>query len=136
MRTIRAFRHDRRQSPRTELSRSARLRLNEWSRLTIEVANISRDGFNAQADILPKSDAYVTLEVPGIGWVEARVMWLSSDGFGAKFLRPIDLNLCAWTVDNPVEIDGPAADEIAQVARLLASRVAETTASSIGETDQ
>lgn len=117
------FRHERRQSPRTAVLRPARLSINEWSRISVDVGNISRDGFNAKTDVQPLVGTYVTLGVPGIGRVEARVVWRDGDGFGAKFARPLDLSHCAWTNESLIPVDEPAADEVAEVARLLASRV-------------
>jgi hypothetical protein len=116
------FQHERRQAPRTAIDRPARLRLNEWSRLLVEVTNISRDGFSATADALPRAGAYVTLEVPGIGRVEARVVWCEERRFGARFIRPLDLRLCGWLAHEPLAL--PAEAEIKEVAALLASRAA------------
>jgi hypothetical protein len=123
-----AYRPERRQSPRTSVLRPARVRLNDWSRLAVEVIDVSRDGFSARSDALPRVGNYVTLEVPGIGRVEARVVWCDEEKFGARFIRPIQMSLCGWAGEGlPIDPEG-VAPEIAEVAKLLASRAAAAAA--------
>lgn len=114
------FHHERRQSPRRVVGHAAKLHLNGWSRLVVEVSNLSRGGFSARADALPRTDSYVTLEIPGIGRVEARVVWRGEERFGAKFVRPIDVRLSEWTREPSPASRFP--EEVEEVARLLASR--------------
>lgn len=125
MATNARFHPERRNSPRVSVSGTARVRLNEWSRLSVDVATISRDGFSARADALPRPGSYVALEVPGIGRVEARVVWREDDQFGAAFVRPIDTRLCGW-VDPALPAPEGAVPEISEVAKLLASRAGVT----------
>jgi hypothetical protein len=41
----------------------------------------------------------VSLDVPGLGVVEAQVEWQRGGEFGARFYRAIDLEVCGWTLE-------------------------------------
>src|SRR4051812_40860467 len=94
---------DRRKTERIRIERPARLRPNDWSRVSVDIVDLSSAGFRALGDLQLRTGTYLALEVPGIGNVDAKVVWQQSRAFGAQFLRPLPLDHCAWT--NPqVEI--------------------------------
>jgi hypothetical protein len=117
MHSLESFIVDRRARPRLGVGSPARLRPNDWSTAQVDVIDISEAGFRAAGELLFRIGAYVSLQVPGIGWVEALIVWQHLGQFGARFVVPIDLAFCAWTAgaDRP---DSPAALE-----RQLASRI-------------
>jgi hypothetical protein len=94
---------ERRKVERLNIARPARLRPNEWSLVNIEVMDLSSAGFRASGDLQLRPGGYLSLEVPGIGTVDAKVVWQQSREFGAQFLRPLPLAHCAWT-NPPVEV--------------------------------
>jgi hypothetical protein len=108
---------ERRARPRLRISSAARLRPNDWSATQVDMLDISEHGFRASGEILFRIGLYVSLQVPGIGWVEAQIVWQHLDQFGARFVMPIDLAHCGWT-----ERVGPPA-RASMLGRQLAGRV-------------
>ncbi|MDB5722473.1 MAG: hypothetical protein JWP15_3091 [Alphaproteobacteria bacterium] len=88
---------DRRLKPRLPVTSSARLRPNDWSTAHIDMVDISAEGFRGAGELLFRIGSYVSLQIPGIGWVEALIVWTHPGQFGARFLFPIDLDCCGWT---------------------------------------
>jgi hypothetical protein len=88
--------HERR-AQRVSLDEAARLRPNDWSSLEVRMIDISETGFRASCDARLQRGGLVTLEVQGIGSVEAQVEWQRDDTFGARFIGPIDIESCSWT---------------------------------------
>ena len=119
---------DRRRHTRYPLFERARLRPNEWSTVQVGLRDISSHGFRAECDVNLKIGGYVTLEINGIGQVEAKVMWRRNDEIGAEFSRPIALNYCSWLRDAAqASATGEANDDEdieAQLVELLARRAA------------
>lgn len=85
-----------RQAERLGLDAAARLRPNDWSSVEVSMVDLSELGFSARCDarVLPGSG--VSLDIPGIGAVEAQVEWQRGQQFGARFVVPIDLEKCEW----------------------------------------
>ena len=87
-----------RRAERKALDESARLRPNSWSSVEIRMADISELGFRAACEARLQVGGLVTLEVPGIGAVDAQVEWQRGNEFGARFLAPLPLSRCEWAV--------------------------------------
>jgi hypothetical protein len=111
-----------RQAERLELDESARLRPNSWSSLEIRMVDLSELGFRAACEARLQAGSCVSLEIPGIGGVDAQVEWQRTGEFGARFLQPIDLASCRWTVG----------DRRKALAQLLVQRAAATRAGRLG----
>src|SRR5688572_7286363 len=86
-----------RKAERLPLDAEARLRPNDWSSLQIRMLDLSAAGFRAQCEARVQPGGSVSLDVPGIGAVEAQVEWQRGDQFGARFFAPIEIKLCTWT---------------------------------------
>lgn len=86
-----------RRSERISLDEPARLHPNEWSSLEVQVLDFSEQGFRARCDASILSGSRVTLEIPGLGPVDAQVSWRGRGEIGAKFILPVDLSRCGWT---------------------------------------
>jgi hypothetical protein len=86
-----------RRSERLPLDAEARLRPNSWSSLQIRMLDLSESGFRAECEARVRPGGSVSLDVPGIGSVEAQVEWQRGDQFGARFFAPIELRSCQWT---------------------------------------
>ena len=61
------------------------------------LANVSTTGFMAECAEPVRIGSRVSLEVPGIGEVEAQVRWQLGGRMGGMFLDPISLSRCEWT---------------------------------------
>jgi hypothetical protein len=86
-----------RRAQRVSLDEAARLRPNDWSSLEVRMIDLSESGFRASCDARLQRGGLVTLEVQGVGAVEAQVEWQRGDTFGARFVAPIDMEKCSWT---------------------------------------
>jgi hypothetical protein len=82
---------------RVALDESTRLRPNDWSSLEVRMIDLSSSGFRASCEARLQKGGCVSLDVPGIGTVEAQVEWQRGDTFGARFFQPIDLGHCTWS---------------------------------------
>ena len=101
-----------RRADRIAVDAETRLRPNSWSSVEVRVLDLSSLGFRAHCEARLQPGGCVTLDIPGIGAVEAQVEWQRGDEFGARFLRPIDLGNCRWQ----------QADQESPLARLLVER--------------
>ena len=86
-----------RKAERLPLDAETRLRPNSWSSLQIRMLDLSASGFRAECEARVRPGGSVSLDIPGIGSVEAQVEWQRGDQFGARFFAPIDLQSCQWT---------------------------------------
>ena len=82
---------------RVALDEAARLRPNDWSSLEVRMIDLSSSGFRAGCEARLQIGGPVSLEIPGIGSVEAQVEWQRGDVFGARFFEPIDIRRCSWS---------------------------------------
>ena len=103
-----------RQAERLPLDAETRLRPNSWSSLQIKMLDLSASGFRAECDARVRPGGSVSLDVPGIGAVEAQVEWQRDNQFGARFFAPIELKSCQWAL----------LDRHNTLARLLVERAA------------
>jgi hypothetical protein len=63
----------------------------------IMVKDISSAGFMAECAEPVRIGSYVSLDIPGIGQVQAQVRWQIGTRMGGMFLDPISLAQCEWT---------------------------------------
>ena len=63
----------------------------------IKVRDISSAGFMAECAEPVRIGSYVSLDIPGIGQVQAQVRWQIGATMGGMFLDPISLAQCEWT---------------------------------------
>ena|SRR5687768_2065899 len=103
-----------RRAERVTLDAATRLRPNDWSSLEVRMIDLSASGFRATCEARLQRGGCVSLDVAGIGSVDAQVEWQRGDMFGARFIDPIDLEKCSWT---PTERESV-------LARLLIERAA------------
>jgi hypothetical protein len=65
----------------------------------IKVQDLSTGGFMAECAAPVRIGSYVTLDIPGIGPVQAQVRWQIGLKMGGMFLDPISLARCEWTAE-------------------------------------
>jgi hypothetical protein len=130
---------DLRRSERIEVGETTRMRPNEWSSIEVHVLDVSRCGFKAQCEARLMRGSVISIDIPGIGPVEAQVTWHRSGTIGARFLQPIDLQASGW---RPVareavlvrllreraeaRADGRASDELSLRRRILSALPMQT----------
>ena len=107
-----------RRAERMPLDESTRLRPNEWSSLEIRMIDLSSCGFRANCEARLQLGSRVSLDIPGVGAVDAQVEWQRDDMFGARFFQPIDVAKCSWS----------ARERVSVLARLLIERAAAAKA--------
>lgn len=103
-----------RQSERIAVDEATRLRPNGWSSLEVRILDFSGDGFRAECEAVVKVGSYVSLDVPGVGSVDAQVSWRRHGQIGARFVQPVAIGRCGWA----------PAENRAILARLLVQRAA------------
>ena len=86
-----------RRAQRVSLDEATRLRPNDWSSLEVRMIDLSESGFRARCEARLQRGGLVSLDVQGVGTVEAQVEWQRGDMFGARFIDPIDIEKCTWT---------------------------------------
>ena len=124
---------ERRRHARFRLDERTRLRPNEWSTLQVDLVDISSHGFRAVCDANLRIGGYVTLEVHGIGLVDARIVWRRDEQVGAHFAMPISLDHCAW-VREPIAAPEPRLTPVdPALAEMLARRAARLAGEPVAE---
>ena len=78
---------------------TTKLSPNQLYAVEVKVENLSSAGFMAECAESVRIGSYVTLEVPGIGPVQAQVRWQIGMKMGGMFLNPISLARCEWTAE-------------------------------------
>jgi hypothetical protein len=73
----------------------------------VRVRNVSAAGFMAECVSSVRIGSYVSLDIPGIGPVEAQIRWQIGFKMGGMFLDPISLGRCEWAAEKT------KADEVA-----------------------
>jgi hypothetical protein len=86
-----------RRAERFAVDQASNLRSQSWHQVEVKVRNVSASGFMAECPALVQIGSYVSLDVPGIGPVQAQVRWQLGLKMGGLFLDPISLVRCEWT---------------------------------------
>jgi hypothetical protein len=68
----------------------------------VRVRNVSAAGFMAECAAPVRIGSFVTLDIPGIGPVEAQVRWQIGLRMGGMFLDPISLGRCDWAAEKAI----------------------------------
>lgn len=85
-----------RRSGRTPVAGRTQLRAESWYSV-VTVCDVSTSGFMGQCSEPVRIGSYVSLDVPGIGPVNAEVRWQFGERMGGQFVDPISLHRCEWT---------------------------------------
>jgi hypothetical protein len=98
----------------TRERRAERMPLDESTRLRPNASC----GFRASCEARLLCGSCVSLDIPGVGAVDAQVEWQRGDMFGARFFQPIDVERCTWS----------ARERVSVLAKLLIERAAAARA--------
>ena len=88
-----------RRASRLAVAGKARLAPDDRYNVEVKVQNVSSAGFMAECAEPVRIGSYVSLDIPGIGPVEAQVRWQIGLKMGGMFLDPISLSRCEWTAE-------------------------------------
>ncbi len=88
-----------RRASRVVVEGSASLTPQDLYKVEIKVRNVSNCGFMAECAEPIRIGSYVSLDVPGVGPVQAQVRWQIGARMGGMFLDPISLARCEWTAE-------------------------------------
>ena len=88
-----------RRAGRVAIEETAKLSPHELYNVEVKVQNVSSAGFMAECAEPIRIGSYVSLDIPGIGPVEAQVRWQIGRKMGGMFLDPISLSRCEWTAE-------------------------------------
>ena len=92
-----------RRTTRLEVSGAhAKLAPQDLYNVEVKVRNVSTAGFMAECSAPVRIGSYVSLDIPGIGPVQAQVRWQIGLKMGGMFLDPISLGRCEWTAEKAV----------------------------------
>jgi hypothetical protein len=86
-----------RRDVRTPVAGCTQLRHQSWYSVEVRICDMSTGGFMAECPESVRIGSYVSLDVPGIGPVDAQVRWQLGGKMGGMFLDPISLSRCEWT---------------------------------------
>jgi hypothetical protein len=86
-----------RSSGRTPVAGRTQLRAQSWYSIEVRICDVSKTGFRAECPEAVRIGSYVSLDVPGIGPVNAQVRWQLGREMGGMFVDPISLHRCEWT---------------------------------------
>lgn len=85
---------DKRSGKRLSVSIPSRLRHGGFDQVDVRIRNLSFRGFRAEcAEELSHGD-FVSIDLPQIGLVRARIAWCHSGSVGGMFLKPTDIRRC------------------------------------------
>jgi hypothetical protein len=86
-----------RKTQRKPVSGTADLRHQSLYSVRVRIRDVSTEGFMAECADPVRIGSYVSLDVPGIGAVNAQVRWQLGGKIGGQFVDPISLARCEWT---------------------------------------
>ena len=86
-----------RRTQRVAVDQPSNMRSQHWYQIEVKVMNVSTCGFMAECAAPVQIGSYVSLDVPGVGPVQAQVRWQLGVTMGGMFLDPISLTRCEWT---------------------------------------
>lgn len=85
---------EKRSGKRLDVSIPSRLRHGGFDQAPVRICNLSFRGFRAECDKELARGEFVSIDLPQLGLVRARVAWCHSGRFGGMFLKPMDVRRC------------------------------------------
>lgn len=84
------FTADRRRTERNEVTIFTLAALPGQERVEIEIVNLSTGGVLVHAAQAMIENSPVHVDMPGLGWVGAKIIWYFNERHGLAFNRPLD----------------------------------------------
>ncbi len=99
-----------RRADRVAVDQPATLRPHNWYNIEVQLRDVSSSGFMVECNQPVLIGSYLSLDLPGIGPVNAQVRWQVGSRMGGMFLDPISLSQCEWTAER-TESSSPAEND-------------------------
>ncbi|ATE67243.1 PilZ domain-containing protein [Rhizorhabdus dicambivorans] len=132
---------ERRQSLRLAIDHRSNLRLTLDGAETgtesihgVTLTDISRGGLMAAGAGQLVPGAFLTLEVPLVGWREGEVVWIADNRAGCRFLQPLSLEELALAAAHSDRLAAECPELAAQIAEIAAGAEARPDAAIVEET--
>ena len=93
-----------RRSKRHTVASDATLQNHHCYKIEVTIRDVSQCGFMADCADCVQIGSHISLDVPGIGPVDAQVRWQVGGRMGGMFQDPISLSRCEWTA---IPVDSP-----------------------------
>ena len=71
-----------------------RIRHGDFKAAPVVIRDLSFWGFQADAELSLNLGDFVSVDLPNLGLVRARVAWAGPGKFAASFLKPVDVRKC------------------------------------------
>jgi len=84
----------RRGAKRRNFSLRTSVRHGPFERAAITLEDLSFTGFAGTCAVPIRIGRFVSIALPPIGLVRAKIVWVSEDRIGGEFLRPVDVRRC------------------------------------------
>ncbi len=79
---------------RVEVSIPSRIRHTGFEAASVEIRNLSFYGFRADGAATVKHGDFISIDLPRIGLVRARIAWATEGRFGGIFSKAVDVRKC------------------------------------------
>jgi hypothetical protein len=88
------WQRQRRNAKRQSLAIDTTMRHGPFQQSRIRIDDLSFTGFSGSCAAGVLAGSFVSLALPGIGLVRAKVIWARGGKVGGKFLKPVDVRRC------------------------------------------
>jgi hypothetical protein len=82
---------------RVHVETHSRLRHGDFRLTEVQLTNLSFGGFCATCEVPLEAGDYVSIDLPDIGLVRAKVVWCHDGQLGGTFSAPVDIRRCSAT---------------------------------------
>jgi hypothetical protein len=86
-----------RSARRVEVETRSRLRHGDFRQTEVQLANLSFGGFCARCQVALEPGDFVSVDLPDIGLVRAKVAWCHDGRMGGAFFSPVDIRRSSAT---------------------------------------
>ena len=89
--------HVKRSARRVDVEIGSRLRYGDFRQTEVQLTNLSFGGFCAHCELDLERGDFVSIDLPDIGLVRARIVWCHSGSLGGAFFSPVDIRRSSAT---------------------------------------
>jgi hypothetical protein len=86
-----------RSARRVDVEARSRLRHGDFRLTEVQLSNLSFGGFCARCHVELDRGDFVSIDLPDIGLVRAKVAWCHDGQMGGTFSSPVDIRRCSAT---------------------------------------
>lgn len=90
-----------RKAKRVNVSLRSRIRHSGSEEVEVEIKDLSFYGFRAEGTVPIPVGSYVSVDLPRLGLVRARIAWIRGDTFGGLFATAVDVRKCVLPSRGP-----------------------------------